>query len=275
VPLLGPRLYVGLDATAVAAATVGQGLGRCRVHRFARAPLDPGGLTPSPSGSNLPRADEVRGAIRRAVEGLGTRRAILVLPDGVARLALLDVPRGADPRDFLRFRLAASLPWPASEATFDALPAGRDRVVGAAIRRAAVAEYEQVAAAAGLEVDSVNLAPLLALEGLMRSGARDAVHVILGDVAACLATFHAGAPGLLRNRRRDRSPGEAARLHEEAARVAAAAGNGTRPARLVVSGADAPRLRHELGGGLAEPGLEGRRDWPGADEVAWLGGLLS
>jgi hypothetical protein len=109
----------------------------------------------------------------------------------------------------------------------------------------------------------------------MRSGARDAVHVILGDVAVCLAIFQAGAPGLLRNRRRDRSPGEASRLREEAARAAATAGNGTDPARLVVSGADAARLRHELGAGLAEPGLAGRGDWPGADESAWLGGLLS
>jgi hypothetical protein len=275
VALLPTRLFLGLDASAVTAAALGEGLGGRRAQGFARVPLEPGALAPSPSGRNLVRSDEVREAIRRAASDGGGRRITLVLPDGVARIALVDLPGGADPREYLRFRLAASLPWPASEAILEALPAGRGRAVGAAVRRATVVEYEQVAAVAGLEVERVHLAPLLALEGLMRSRARDAVHVVLGDVAMCLAPFHGGLPAALRNRRRDRSPGEAGRLREEASRAFSAAGNGHGPARLVVSGAEAERLRREIGEDLAERGLPGPGNWPEAAEAAWVGGLLS
>jgi hypothetical protein len=106
VALLGTQLYLGLDASAVTAAALGEGLGGRRARGFARVPLEPGALAPSPSGSNLPRGDEVRGAIRRVVEGLGGGRVTLVLPDGVARVALVELPEGADPRDYVLFRLA-------------------------------------------------------------------------------------------------------------------------------------------------------------------------
>jgi hypothetical protein len=185
------------------------------------------------------------------------------------------VPAGADPRDYVLFRLASSLPFPAEEAIVDALPAGRHRVIGAAVRRAAVAEYEQAAAGAGLEIESVHLAPLVALAGLMRGGARDAVHAVLGDVALCLAAFRDGVPTSLRSRRRDRSAGEASWLREEASRAAASAGDGTGPVRLVVSGAGAGPLRRELGEDGAGRGLDGLEEWPDAAETAWLGGLAS
>jgi len=272
---LGTRLYLALDASAVSAAALGEGLGGRSARGFARVPLDPGALVPSPSGPSLARADEVRGAVRRALEGLGRGRVTLVLPDGLARVALLDLPRGAESRDYVRFRLAASLPWPAAETIVDSLSAGHGRVVGAAVRRSTVAEFEEAAAATGIEIGRVHMAPLLALEGLLRSGARDAVHAVLGDVALCLATFREGALVALRSRRRDRSSGEASRLRDELERTAAHAGNGTGPARIVVSGADATRLRREAGGQLGERGLQGPGDWDDAAEAAWLGGLLS
>jgi hypothetical protein len=207
------------------------------------------------------------------VEGLGGRRVTLVLPDGLARIVLVEPPEGADPRDYVRFRLAPSLPWPAAEAIVNTLPAGRGRVVGAAVRRSAVAEYEQAAAAAGLAAERAHLAPLLALEGLMRSGTRDALHAVLGDVALCLAAFRGGVPVGLRSRRRDPAGAETPWLREEAARAAALAGDGALP--LVLSGCDAPRLRRELGGESGEHGLTGPGEWPDAVETAWLGGLVS
>ena len=272
--LLGTRLYVGLDASAVTAAALAEGLGARRVRGLARVPLEPGALAPSPSGTNLLRADEVRRAIRRAAEGLGGR-ATLVLPDGVARVALVEVPDGADPRDYVLFRLAPSLPFPAAEAIVDALSAGGRRAVGAAVRRATVTEYEQAAVAAGLEVERVHLAPLVALAGLLRGGARDEVHAVLGDVAMCLAAFRGGVPVALRSRWRDRSPGEASRLRQEASVTAALGGDGQEPVRLVCSGADAERLRRELGDG-AGPALAGLAGGPEAAEPpSWVGGLVS
>jgi hypothetical protein len=191
----------------------------------------------------------------------------------VARVALLDLPAGAVPRDYVRFRLGPSLPWPASEAIVEVLPAGTGRVVGAAVRRSVVAEYEQVAAGAGLEVERVHLAPLLALEGLLRPGAPDAVHAVLGDVALFLATIHGGALVALRSRRRDASPDEAVRLRRDAER--AAASNGSAPPLSGSpgpgpAGCSASSARGTPGGGLPGPG-----SWPGADEAAWLGGLVA
>jgi hypothetical protein len=273
VALLGTRLYVGLDASAVTAAALAEGLGARRVRGVACVPLEPGALAPSPSGGNLQRADEVRRAIRRAVEGLG-RRATLVLPDGVARVALVEVPDGADPRDYVLFRLAPALPFPAAEAIVDALAAGGRRAVGAAVRRATVAEYEQAALAAGLEVERVHLAPLVALAGLMRRGARDGVHAVLGEVAVCLAAFRGGVPVALRSRWRDRSPGEASRLRREASWAAALGGDGQEPVRLVCSGSDAGRLSHELGDDSG-PALAALGDWPDvAGPPSWVGGLI-
>jgi hypothetical protein len=275
VVLPGTRLYLAFDASGVTAAAVGEGLRGRRVRGFARAPLEPGALEPSPSGSNLLRGEEVREAVRRAVEGLGGRRVTLVLPDGLARFALVELPAGADVPDYVRFRLAASLPWPAEEAIVDALPTGRGRAVGAAVRRSAVAEYEQAAAAAGLEAEKAHLAPLLALEGLVRSRARDEVHAILGDVSLCLASFQGTALVALRSRRRDRSPGEAARIREEARRAALAHEGSVSARRLVVSGAGAALLLSELNGDAPALGLEGPPRWPEARETAWLGGLVS
>lgn len=272
---LGTRLYLAFDASGVTAAEVSEGVGGRRARGFARAPLEPGALAPSPSGMNLLRAESVREAVRRAREGLGGRRVTLVLPDGLARLVLVEPPAGADPRDYVRFRLAASLPWPAEEAIVDALPAGRGRVVGAAVRRAAVTEYEQAAASAGLEAERAHLAPLLALEGLVRSGARDEVHAVLGDVALCLAAFRGRALVSLRSRRRDRSAGEGVRLRDEALRAAGPGGGGAFPSRLVVSGSGSTDLRHELNGDAAGRGLEGPAEWPEAREAAWLGSVVS
>jgi hypothetical protein len=270
-------VFLAPDAHAVSAAVVGGGLGGRRVVAFVKVPLAQGALVPSASGQNLQRPDEVRAALRRAVDGLGrgTRAATVVLPDGLARVALLALPADADAREFARFRLGQTLPWAASEAIIDVLPVGRGRVVAAAVRRGAVAEYEQLLGSAGLAVERVHLASLLALGALVRSGSRDVVHVVLGDTSACFAVAGAGRLDALISRRRDPSPGEADRLALEAQRAARLAGDGPAPLRLILSGSDSVRLRGEIGmqsdgeGALAGPG-----EWPDASEAAWLGGLL-
>jgi hypothetical protein len=272
VGLSGRRLFLGFDASSVTAASLAEGLGGRRIRGFARVPLAPGALVPSSSGPSVERAEEVRSAVRRAVEGSAPGPVTLVLPDGLARIALFDRPAGADPRDYARFRLTPSLPFAPSEAVVEALGAGPDRLVGAAVRRSTVAAFENVAQAAGLEVRRVHLAPLVALEGLLRARARDAVHLVLGDAALCLAILRDGGLVALRSRRRDRSPGEAARLRDEAARAAAAA-NGGPSLSLALAGSDGRRLRRELGS--AEEALPAPGEWAEAADAAWLGGLLA
>jgi hypothetical protein len=279
VGLLGKGLLVGFDAGAVSVAAVGRGPGRRRIRGFRRAALEPGALLPSPAESNVVRREEVREALDRALADVapGGGPATLVLPDGIARLVVVEPPSGAEPRDYVRFRLAPSLPWPASEAIVDLLPLGRGRVVGAAVRRATVTQYEQLAALAGLPVERVHLAPLVALGAMLARGrsTQSGVHAVLGDVALCLAVMRDGDLVVLRNRRRDTSEGEGPRLLAEAARTARLAGDGDGPVRLFLVGSGADRLRDALGPSAVAGGLEGPGDWPDAVEVAWLGAALA
>jgi len=274
VALAGRGVYVAFDARAVSAAAVGRSLAGVRLAGFAREPLAPGALAPSAAGRNLGRADEVREAMGRALQRLrhSGGQVTLVLPDGVARLALVELAADADARDYVRFRLAGSLPWPAADGLVEVLPVGRGRVIGAAVRRATVAEYEQLAASAGLEGERVHLAPLLALAGVAR--ARDAVHVMLGDTVVSLAAVRDGAVAVFRSRRRDVAEDEADRLLAEATRTARLAGDGASAPRVVFSGSDAARLCAQMGAEAAVA-VPGSGEWPHAAEAAWLPGVVT
>jgi hypothetical protein len=274
VTLLGTRTYLALDASSATAAEVSHGVKTARLRTLAREPLAAGALLPGPAGANLADPEAVHAALSRALARVGRGRVTLVLPDGVARLALVEVPAAVEPREYVRFRLAPSLPWPAAEASVEALAAGGSCVVGAAIGRASVAEYEQAAVAAGAQVEQVFLAPLLALAGLLRAGSSEAVHAVLGDVALCLALVRDGGLAGLRSRRRDRSSGEATRIAEEARRLLATGGNGHAEVPLALVGSDAGRLRADIGLPATRP--LGAADGEGAsgDEAGWLEGLL-
>lgn len=274
------RPFVAFDACSVSVALIVRRPGRAHVEGFARVPLEPGALVPSPAGANLVRPDEVTEALARALRTLERTpdRATLVLPDGVARLAPLDVPSGAEPRDYARFRLASSLPWPASEGTFEVLRLGR-RAVGAAIRRATVARYEQLASAAGLSVDQVHLAPLLAVQGLLARGRgrRDALHVVLGDMALCLVLVREGEMLAFRSRRRDPGDAEARWLRSEAERATRAVPETNGGFDIVVSGSGAEELRGALGASVLSADFtpEGSAEWPDAAEAGWIVGALA
>jgi len=277
----GKHVFVGLDAGSATVAVVERGPRRARLTDFARHPLAPGALEPGASGLNVVRPEEVGEAVRQVlseVDGPGAR-VTLVLPDGVARLAPMEVPAGATPGEYVRFRLGTSLPWPASEATFDLLDLGRRRVIGAAVRRATIARYEQLAVAAGLSVDRVHLAPLVAVGGILARGrGRGAVvHALLGDVALCLVGFRDGELVAFRSRRRDRSGDEAAWLREEAERATAGAenGNGRGRLELLVSGPGSGELSLALGAGSPGGAVNGAERWPEASEAAWVGGALA
>jgi len=89
-----------------------RGVSGWRVERLASEPLpqgvlrvsaaEPKSLTPRRWSGPRALADRLR---------LDGRGVTLVLPAGVARVALLDLPRGGEPRAFARFRLSPSLPF--------------------------------------------------------------------------------------------------------------------------------------------------------------------
>jgi len=261
---------------------VSRGLRGPRLRSFSRVALSPGALVPQPLDPNLLRPDEVGEALGRVLERLdaGRGRVSMVLPDGVARIGLIDVPAGVSPEDYARFRWAQGLPYPSSEAVVDVLPLQPGRAVAAAVRRSVALGYEEAGARAGLSPGRVDLAPLAALSALAGDPPPEAasVDVILGDVAYCLAASHGGTLRVLRNRRRDADAGEAERLRREVDRTAAFAGNGTANVRVRVVGSGARRLIGELlrSGRAAGPGWEMERDGLPleAAELAWLGAAL-
>lgn len=275
------ELTVAFDASGVCGAVVSRGLRGRKLRSFARADLSPGALSPQALESNFVRPDEVVQALGRVMQKLdaGKGPVSLLLPDGVARLGLIDVPGGVAPEEYARFRWAQALPYPADEAIVDVLPLGPGRAVAAAVRRRVAHGYEEAAERAGLKPDRVDLAPLAALSALVRDlPARESgVDVILGDTAYCLAASHAGALRVLRNRRRDPDGGEAERLRREVDRTASLAGNGAAVSRVRVVGSGARGLIGELErqGRAAGPWGAPRNGLPAeAAELPWLAASL-
>src|ERR1700741_347537 len=115
------KVLLAFDESGVAAATVTRGPRGVKIGGSVRAPLTPGALVPGPLEDNVARPQELREALERVHRELGSdgRRTELILPDGTARLQLLDVPQGVRPEEFARFRLPQGLPFAASEALVD------------------------------------------------------------------------------------------------------------------------------------------------------------
>jgi hypothetical protein len=280
-PLLGAHYVVALEPSSVAGAAVARGLGSPRIRALARMPLPAGALEVSPFEPNVRRPDEVRDALARVAGALGLdgRRVCVVLPDGVARLALLQVPPDAEPEGFARFKLAAALSYPTAEAVVDVLPLGASRVLAAAVRRSVIEGYEEAVRAAGVAQERVDLAPLAAMAALARASAPPGVDVMLGEAAVSLAARLDGSVRAFRNRRRDPSPGEPQRLLLEVARTAALAGDGRQAPRVRVLGPGAAAMVRSWRdqGGDAELAWRVAVPDTAADpaEMAWLGAALS
>ena len=275
-----PRLFVALDAGSVSGGAGTRSGGGFRLASHARVPLGAGALAPSPFAPNVVRPGEVADALRELARSLriGPAPVCLLLPDGIARLALLDVPADVTPQEYALFRIVPGLPYPPEEAVIEVLPVGAGRAVVAAVRRSVIEGYEAVAEQAGLAQDRLDLTPLAALSGLLRQPG-DAggltVDVVLGDAAFCLAAHQDGVLRALRNRRRDPGPDEPRRLAEEVQRTSVLAGDGAGPrVRVVGAGAGDLLASWRADGGTAEPGWPSESAGAGVEpsELAWLGG---
>jgi hypothetical protein len=275
------RFFIAFDALSVSGAVVSRRLGRPRVRSFASRALPPGAVNPLPSDSNIASPEEVRRAVKEVAESLAPApsRVALMLPDGLARIVLLDVPRDVEPLEFARFRLASSLPYPAGEAVIDGIRLPHGRFLAAAVRRGVVEEYEQALAPTGLVQDRLDLSPLAAVSALLRQPVPPGtLDVILGDAAMSMALHDAKGLAFFRGRRRDPAPDEMWRLRDETLRTLTLAGNGVRPRiRVVGSAAGAAIGAFVAQGDLAEAGwsLDGQVPPLGGAEHAWLGGALA
>ena len=278
---LRARVLVAIDATGVAGASVSGGPGTPRIRSFARAPLSPGALVPGPFDPNVVGGPEVQRALSEVAAGVegGRGPVALILPEGVARTALLDVPAGVTAREFARYRITAGLPYAPDEALVDVLPLHGGRVLAAAVRRSVIEGYEAVAAAARLDIERLDLAPLAALSALAREprGTEVSVDVILGDRALSLAAWQGGVLHVFRTRWRQSGPREPLWLGREVDRTAVLAGNGSAPRiRAVGPGAVALLTAWQDAGRAGEPGWRAEGALPvEATELAWLGAALS
>ena len=225
------RLFVAFDAGSVSGGAVARGPGGYAASH-GRVALDTGRST-SPFTAGM-RGWTAGRTLRELARGR-TAPVCLPLPDGMARLALVDFPGDVTAQEYARFRLGPGLPYPVDEAVIDVLPLAPGRAVVAAVRRSVVEAYEAAAEAAGIAQDRMDLTPLAAVSGLLREPGPSAltVDVVLGDAAVCLAAHEAGALRVLRNRRRDLGPDEPSRLAEEVRRPAVLAGDGAAPVRVV------------------------------------------
>ncbi len=271
---LRPPVYVGFDATALSGAALARGFGRRRLSAFECVALPPGVLNPSPVSRNVLRPGELREALSslRARLGRGSG-AVLVLPEGAARLSLLEI-EGSDLRDYARFRLGSGLPYPVQEAVVDVLKVGPGRALAGAVRRSIVEEYEAAAAGAGFVRARVDLAPLVGVAGVVERDPSPAVHALLGDRALSLAACDGRGLVAYRQRRRDPSAGEGERLFAEAARTARLLGNGSE-FRLTLSGAGARQIGRELTASGLSVEVRGPSEPAPAGEMAWVAGLLA
>jgi hypothetical protein len=226
----------------------------------------------------VPEVQRALGDVAAGVEG-GRGPVDLILPDGVARTALLDVPAGVTAREFARYRMTAGLPYPPEEALVDVLPLDGGRVLAAAVRRSVIEGYEAAASAAGLDIERLDLAPLAALSALGREprGTAVSVDVILGDRALSLAAWQGGVLHVFRTRLRQSGPREPVWLGREVDRTAVLAGNGSAP-RIRAVGPGAVALLRAWGdeGRTGEPGWRAEGALPvEATELAWLGAALA
>jgi hypothetical protein len=275
---LRPRVVIALDALTVHGARVSTGLHGRRLGGVVRRELASGALVPAALQSNVRRPEEVREVLRAVAAELGgpPLPAIIVLPDGVARTVLLDVPAGAEPREFARFRLGPQLPYPAGDAIIEVMPLGARRVLAAAVRRDVVAEYEKVVAGSGLTQERIDLAPMAALALLRRRGGTEPhIDVVLGEAAFSMALVGEGTTLAWRTRRRDPGPDEPERLALEIERTALLGGSASRPTSVRVVGPGARGLAEAwtargvtVKPGWGEVARLGARD---AEELAWLG----
>ncbi len=125
---------------------------------YATQPLASGVLAPGLSGSNVLRQNELREAIRDAMDQVGgrARELIAVIPDAAVRVMLLDfdtLPQNeTEAASIVRFRLRKSLPFDVDHAalSYDARRSnGGVRVVAAVAPLIVIEDYEQAFRDAG------------------------------------------------------------------------------------------------------------------------------
>jgi Tfp pilus assembly PilM family ATPase len=206
-----PLAAVEVRARAVGAVRLVAEAGGRSVGAAASVELPEGTLNLSLSEANVTQPDALRAGLRSAMEKagiLGGGKVALVLPDPVARVALLPAAqlkgRGrADSEEMVRFRLRKAVPFEIRDARVVAtsLPSsgGEAQVLVGVILRTVLEEYEGACRGLGLEPGLVYLAGLAILDAVEAGRApADRLVVNWDDGYVSILLSRNGAPALVR-----------------------------------------------------------------------------
>jgi hypothetical protein len=169
-----PLLAVEVRPRALGVVRLNRNGASVRLGAAASVDLPPGLLELSVTKANIADSKSFARVLVSVLERAGALLhgpVALVLPDPVARLALLpvgDLParRGRDYLELVRFRLRKTVPFEVREAMVETLGApGRDTVLAAALFLPVLESYETVLREVGLEPGLVELSSLSLLAG--------------------------------------------------------------------------------------------------------------
>ena len=205
-----PLVAVEVRASSMGVLRLRKEKGRLQVAAAASLELAPGTLSLSLTQPNVLDVPAFRQALRGALERagiLGGAKVALVLPDTVARVALVpvvEVPRGkaSGMDELLRFRLRKSIPFEVRDARLAHATAGAtagDTIVVAAAFGPVVDQYEDVCRSLGLEPGLVEIAGLALVRAAFPPGAQgDGLLVNWDEGYVTLVLARNGWPVLLR-----------------------------------------------------------------------------
>jgi Tfp pilus assembly PilM family ATPase len=263
-----PSVAIEVAARRITVVEVEVGVGGGGVTAYAGEGLPDGAVSPMPAGSNIPEADMVRAAIRRALERAGltaTRRAALIVPDSVARVSLLSfdqIPaRAQDLDQLVRWQLRKSAPFPVEDAVIAHFPAGaadgRTSVAAVMARRDVLAQYEALAAGLGIHAGIVDLASFNVMNTILTAApadGRDWLVVHVATESTTLAVLRGSALMFYRNRAIADDETLGSLVHQTAMYHEDRLGGGGF-ARVWLSGAGTRRdeIRHQIASRLEAP----------------------
>jgi len=179
-----PHAAIEVRPGAVAAVRLQAQGGKSTLAAAALVEIPPGTLAVSMMEPNIKDPAAFRQALRSVVEKtgiLGAGKVALVLPDPVARVALLDAaeikPRGrTDGEEMIRFRLRKAVPFEIRDARLavaplPAPPGAKAQILVGAILRSILLEYEDPCRELGLEPGIVTLSGIAIQEVVAASAA--------------------------------------------------------------------------------------------------------
>jgi type IV pilus assembly protein PilM len=148
------------------------GSGHRSIESASARTLSSAAISPGLTGDNVVNREEVRTAVADAIAAVGARShdVILVVPDSVVRVVLLDFEKLPSKREeaegVIRFRLKKSLPFDVEKAllSYDVRHAGTEvKVITAVAQPAVVEQYEAAVQEAGFHPGVVLPSTLAAL----------------------------------------------------------------------------------------------------------------